>query len=54
MGISSEAIADDRVTDRQREEAKANGQHDEVQHQSLLGRIARQLHQALLRDISLR
>src|SRR5437870_6568717 len=32
MGASSESIADDRVADRQRKEAEANGQHDEVQH----------------------
>jgi len=32
MNASSELIAGHRVPDRQREEAKANGQHDDVQH----------------------
>jgi len=36
MAASSEPIAGDGVADRQREEAKAKGQHDEVQHRMLL------------------
>jgi hypothetical protein len=36
-----EAVADDRVADRQGEETEANGQHDEVQHRVLLGGAVR-------------
>jgi hypothetical protein len=32
MTVSSQTIAGDGVTDRQREEAEADGQHDDVQH----------------------
>jgi hypothetical protein len=41
-----EAVADDRVADRQGEETEADGQHDEVQHWVLLGGAVRLIRRA--------